>query len=119
MDPIALWIEEYVGTGASVQQKLLVSFVVVLALIILNCFFQRGMIDQVEDNGVPLAIRYLCEPRNLRGGAEQIWESVFRAFTPNPDLDFAYLRRRYYGNRTEGKQVIAPAPDLDKGKENP
>jgi len=73
----------------------------------------------VEDSGVLLTIRYLCEPRNRRGSAEQIWERILHSFAPHADIDFAYPTRRYYDNRLEGKQVSVLGVGLDKGKENP
>ena len=72
----------------------------------------------VEDSGVLLTIRYLCEPRNRRGSAEQIWECILNAFGPHSDIDFAYPTYRYYDNRLEGKQTSVAASDQDKGEGN-
>jgi len=72
----------------------------------------------VEDSGVLLTLRYLCEPRDRRGSAEQIWERILHAFAPHRDIDFAYPTSRYYDNRLEGKQASVLASDLDKRKEN-
>ena len=57
----------------------------------------------VEDSGVLLTIRYLCEPRRRRGSAESIWETILLRFAEQDDIDFAYPTRRYFDNTTEGK----------------
>lgn len=57
----------------------------------------------VEDSGVMLTLRYICDPRRRRASAERLWEDVLRAFATRDDIDFAYPSVRYYDNRTEGK----------------
>lgn len=57
----------------------------------------------VEDSGVLLTIRYVCEPRRRRGTAEKIWEDVLDEFAKHDDIDFAYPTRRLYDNVVEGK----------------
>ncbi|MGD8277523.1 MAG: mechanosensitive ion channel [Gemmatimonadota bacterium] len=57
----------------------------------------------VEDSGVLLTIRYLCEVRHRRGTTEAIWEDVLREFSARDDIDFAYPTVRYYDNVGEGK----------------
>jgi small-conductance mechanosensitive channel len=58
---------------------------------------------RVEDSGVLLTMRYLCDPRRRRGSEEAIWEDVLDAFAARNDIDFAYPTQRFYDNRTEGK----------------
>jgi len=58
---------------------------------------------KVEDSGVLLTMRYLCEPRSRRGTAEAIWEDVLDAFAADPSIDFAYPTQRFYRNDLEGK----------------
>ena len=58
---------------------------------------------RVDDSGVRLTMRYLCDPRKRRSTEERIWEAVLDAFAAAPDIDFAYPTTRYYDNRTEGK----------------
>jgi small-conductance mechanosensitive channel len=58
---------------------------------------------KVEDSGVLLTMRYLCDPRRRRGSEEAIWEDILDAFDARSDIDFAYPTRRFYDNRTEGK----------------
>jgi len=57
----------------------------------------------VQDSGVLLTIRYLCEVRNRRGTVEAIWEDVLNEFAARDDIDFAYPTVRYYDNPREGK----------------
>ena len=58
----------------------------------------------VVDNGVRLTARYLCKPRERRGSASEIWESVLDAFEKMPDVDFAYPTTRWFDQRAEGKK---------------
>jgi small-conductance mechanosensitive channel len=66
----------------------------------------------VQDSGVLLTMRFLCNPRRRRAVQEAIWEDVLRAFAAEPHIDFAYPTQRFYDNRAEGKKPIAP-PDTD------
>jgi small-conductance mechanosensitive channel len=63
---------------------------------------------KVEDCGVLLTVRYLCEPRQRRGTEQAIWEDILRAFSEREDIDFAYPTTRYFDNRTEGKRGTRP-----------
>jgi len=62
----------------------------------------------VENSGVLLTIRYLCEPRQRRGTEQAIWEDVLRAFAETDDIEFAYPTTRYYDNLAEGKPKLGP-----------
>ncbi len=62
----------------------------------------------VEDSGIMLTIRYLCEARHRRGTTEAIWEDVLREFAARDDIDFAYPTVRYYDNPREGKPGTRP-----------
>jgi small-conductance mechanosensitive channel len=57
----------------------------------------------VEDCGVLLTVRYLCDPRTRRSTEEAIWEDILAAFASSDDIDFAYPTRRFYDNVVEGK----------------
>ncbi|MCR9144085.1 MAG: mechanosensitive ion channel family protein [bacterium] len=59
----------------------------------------------VEDSGVLLTMRFLCEPRRRRLREEQIWEAVLEEFANHQDIDFAYPTTRYYNNKSEGKHT--------------
>jgi small-conductance mechanosensitive channel len=71
----------------------------------------------VEDSGVLLTLRYLCDARARRSTAEEIWEDVLAAFAEHDDIDFAYPTRRLYDNLHEGKPG-ARAPG-DRSGEGP
>lgn len=62
----------------------------------------------VQDSGVLLTIRYLCEPRRRRGTAEAIWEDILTEFADHDDIDFAYPTTRLYNNIPEGKSGTVP-----------
>ncbi len=57
----------------------------------------------VADCGIVLTLRYLCEPRQRRGSAEQVWEAVLREFAKSDDIELAYPTVRHYVNTREGK----------------
>ncbi|MDX1503619.1 MAG: mechanosensitive ion channel family protein [Thermoanaerobaculia bacterium] len=63
----------------------------------------------VEDSGVLLTIRYLCEPRRRRGSAQTIWEAILTRFAERDDIDFAYPTQRFYRNDREGKPELKPS----------
>ena len=67
----------------------------------------------LEESGVLLTLRYLCNPRQRRSTAEHIWEDILRAFASREDIDFAYPTTRLYDNRTEGKPEARAAASLD------
>ena len=57
----------------------------------------------VEDSGVVLTMRFLCQARRRRGTSQTIWEAVLREFAKHDDIDLAYPTQRMYNNRLEGK----------------
>jgi small-conductance mechanosensitive channel len=57
---------------------------------------------RIEDSGVMLTIRYLCETRNRRGSQQQITEDILAEFGKHKDIDFAYPTQRFYDNTKEG-----------------
>jgi small-conductance mechanosensitive channel len=65
----------------------------------------------VEDCGVLLTVRYLCQPRDRRGSEQAIWEDILQAFGERDDIDFAYPTTRFFENRTEGKPGLRDARD--------
>lgn len=64
----------------------------------------------VQDSGVLLTLRYLCDPRQRRGTAQAMWEDILTAFAAEPGIDFAYPTTRFYHNVAEGKPGTRP-PD--------
>jgi len=58
----------------------------------------------VQDSGVLLTIRYLCEPQRRRDSEQAIWEDVLKEFVGHEDIDFAYPTQRFYNNQFERKR---------------
>ena len=60
----------------------------------------------VENSGVALTVRFLCEPRQRREIEQDIWESVLLEFKNELTIDFAYPTVRRYMNKEESKEAI-------------
>ncbi len=67
----------------------------------------------IQDSGVLLTIRYLCEPRKRRSSENAISEDVLFEFAKCDDIDFAYPTRRFYNNLMEGKVRGDQARNID------
>jgi hypothetical protein len=65
--------------------------------------FAPVVYTSVEDCGVLITLRYLCEPRRRRDTSNAIWEDVLSGFAECDDIDFAYPTQRFYDNSAEGK----------------
>lgn len=59
----------------------------------------------VEDSGVMLTMRYICDPLKRRSSEHEVWEKVLKAFALYKDIDFAYPTQRFY---SEGKMDNRP-----------
>jgi len=73
----------------------------------------------VQDSGVLLTIRYLCEPQRRRDSEQAIWEDVLKEFAQKKDIGFAYPTQRFYNHRLEserGAKDISEERDVKKGK---
>jgi len=73
----------------------------------------------VQDSGVLLTIRYLCEPQRRRNSEQAIWEDILKEFARNGDIDFAYPTQRFYDHRLEserGAKDISEERDVKKAK---
>jgi small-conductance mechanosensitive channel len=51
---------------------------------------------KLEDSGVLLTMRYICDPRKRRSSENEIWEMVLDVFDANKDIEFAYPTQRFY-----------------------
>ncbi|PZD75195.1 Small-conductance mechanosensitive channel [Acaryochloris thomasi RCC1774] len=49
----------------------------------------------VQESGVLLTIRYLCEPRQRRTTEQSIWEDILRTFAQHDNIAFAYPTQRF------------------------
>ena len=65
--------------------------------------FKPEIYTKVEDCGVNLTIRYLCNPRKRRYTSQVIWEEVLNEFDKCDDIDFAYPTIRYYEENSKNK----------------
>jgi small-conductance mechanosensitive channel len=55
----------------------------------------------VQESGVLLTMRYICEPRKRRGTEHAIWEDVMKEFAQHKDIEFAYPTQRFFTRPSE------------------
>ena len=72
----------------------------------------------VQESGILLTIRHLCEPRGRRTRSQAVWEDILEEFGAQDDIDFAYPTRRIFNNPLEGKSALVPPfpEDTEHGK---
>lgn len=70
----------------------------------------------VEDSGVLLTLRYLCDPKQRRSSSEEMWEGILGEFEKCEDIDFAYPTQRLYNNSHEGKIGARAEPARPEGR---
>jgi len=58
--------------------------------------FNPQVYTKVEDSGISLTIRYLCNPRKRRITSQMIWEDILESFNKKENIDFAYPTTRFY-----------------------
>ena len=63
--------------------------------------FNPQVYTKVEDSGILLTIRYLCNPRKRRITSQMIWEDILEHFSSNDSIDFAYPTTRFYKTETD------------------
>jgi len=61
---------------------------------------------RIVEDGVELALRYVCEARSRRRSTEAVCELVLEAFSAEPAIDFAYKTTRIFRQTEEGKAVL-------------
>jgi small-conductance mechanosensitive channel len=76
--------------------------------VVLSPNLNPAVFTTVEDSGVLLTLRHLCEPRSRRESTQNIWEAILDAFAGCDDIDLAYPTRRYFDNIHEGKPGTGP-----------
>ncbi|MEO0559182.1 MAG: mechanosensitive ion channel domain-containing protein [Bacteroidota bacterium] len=57
----------------------------------------------VVGEGVQLTLRFLVNPRRVRGSEEAVWEAILDALATHDGIDLAYPTTRFYDNHREGK----------------
>jgi len=55
----------------------------------------------VQESGVLLTMRYICEPRKRRGTEHLIWEDILKEFAQHKDIEFAYPTQRFFTRPAE------------------
>ena len=55
----------------------------------------------VQESGILLTMRYICDPRKRRVTEHEIWEDVLAAFANDADIEFAYPTQRFYNRKSE------------------
>jgi small-conductance mechanosensitive channel len=55
----------------------------------------------VEESGILLTMRYICDPRKRRVTEHEIWEDVLKAFAKSKEIEFAYPTQRYFTRPAE------------------
>ncbi len=50
----------------------------------------------LQESGVQLTMRYICEPRKRRSTEHLIWEDVLKEFALHKDIEFAYPTQRFF-----------------------
>ena len=58
--------------------------------------FNPQIYTKVEDSGILLTIRYLCNPRKRRITSQFIWEDILNSFEEDGSIDFAYPTTRFF-----------------------
>lgn len=62
----------------------------------------------VQDSGVQLTIRYLCEPKKRRDTEHRLWRHILAEFEKNDGINLAYPTTRFYkqGKPEAGKSTV-------------
>ncbi|MCK4750070.1 MAG: mechanosensitive ion channel family protein, partial [Bacteroidales bacterium] len=55
----------------------------------------------VQESGILLTMRYVCDPRKRRVTEHDIWEDVLEAFSTIKEIEFAYPTQRFYTRKSE------------------
>ena len=58
--------------------------------------FKPKVYTKIEDSGIQLTVRYLCNPRKRRASSQAIWEGTLDRFNNTENIEFAYPTIRYY-----------------------
>lgn len=67
--------------------------------------FDPVIFTKVLDNGVELAVRYICKPQEKRTTEHAVWEAVLTEFAKHDDIALAYPTTRIYREPEEGVEA--------------
>ncbi len=59
----------------------------------------------VQNSGILLSIRYLCNPRRRRSSTSILWENTLNAFSEESDIQLAYPTQRFYNKAQENSAL--------------
>lgn len=63
--------------------------------------FDSKVFTYVEDSGVRLVVRYMCDPKQRRKSEVELWEAILEAISKNPNIKFGYPTQRFYTDMTK------------------
>ena len=64
---------------------------------------------KIEQSGVLLTMRYICDPRKRRVSESSMWEDVLKTFAMHEDIDLAYPTQRFYSAENKNQ---SPDPGI-------
>lgn len=67
--------------------------------------FKPRVYTEVKDNGILLALRYMCAPHERRATVHAIWEDILTQFDQHDDIALAYPTTRIYREPEEGVEA--------------
>ncbi len=80
------------------------------AYLVMDTSTQPSVALTVQERGIALIARYVCDPRNRGDTRQKIWEAVLEGFAQRQDIAFAYPTQRFFDNAAEGKPALRPQP---------
>jgi small-conductance mechanosensitive channel len=73
------------------------------AYLVMDASTQPTVFLRVQEHGIQLTARYVCDPRKRGAMRQQIWEDVLKAFAQHEEIDFAYPTQRFFDSTAESK----------------
>jgi small-conductance mechanosensitive channel len=77
--------------------------------------FEPRVFTKVQENGIQLTVRYLCNLNGRRESENKIWEDVLTEFLGSTDIRFAYPTTRFY-SAAEGQGSKTELQHLESGR---
>jgi small-conductance mechanosensitive channel len=56
----------------------------------------------VEESGILLTMRFMCDARKRRSTEHEIWEDILKEFARQKSIEFAYPTQRFFTRKDEG-----------------
>jgi small-conductance mechanosensitive channel len=80
------------------------------AYLVMDTSTQPSVTLTVQERGIALIARYVCDPRNRSDARQKVWEAVLDAFAQRDDIVFAYPTLRLFDNAAESKAALRSQP---------